>query len=399
MNGHTARCLGAVAALLLIQTACFRETGEYDVQVYGAGTTLDDVQPAPEPMAGVVEYARYRLWGSNLGHGLTGLYGDMPRADGTSFVVSSGTFGYPPDPGFDRNSAFLSPGPVLVEGGDQCFTRTTLTGYGRYSEYVDAGDHLALVAEDGDRIVLERDPAAHVRPAGESWYVGYGGALGPVVTGHELLPDTWRPASTWTLTAPGSLAPPESTIGVVPFPVVGSFTFPPELTGLTVANQPVRPPEHEWEGDDDDVRFPGPWTEGVRIEWEPSALQEPLTIAVRLLGVDDEGACGCGGVCEPGFACEDDRCVNVDGATSNPLGEVVCTVSDDGEFVLKPIHIQMLDAWVDPIEVRGAILLVARTTEGSFAVPDVLSFNGKRIEVGEARTRGLDVIVTRLEAP
>ena len=69
---------------------CFRPSDTYDVHLWGEGTELDEVLPDPEPMGGQIEYARMRMWGTNLGHGLTGLYGDSPRADGTSITVGYG---------------------------------------------------------------------------------------------------------------------------------------------------------------------------------------------------------------------------------------------------------------------------------------------------------------------
>ena len=61
------------ALLLLTALGCIRPSDDYPVQIYGAGTALDEVLPDPEPMGDTIEYTRMRLWGSILGHGLSGL--------------------------------------------------------------------------------------------------------------------------------------------------------------------------------------------------------------------------------------------------------------------------------------------------------------------------------------
>ena len=81
------------------------------------------------------------------------------------------------------------------------------------------------------------------------------------------------------------------------------------------------------------------------------------------------------------------------------LGELTCTVADDGEFTFQPDHLETLDGWVSPNDVAGAVLAAARITEGTADVEDALTFNGKRVELSPVRSRLTDLLYTRLEAP
>ena len=200
--------------LLLLLTGCDRPTDEYPVRLHGAGTQLEDIQAPSDPMSGRVEIARFRLWGTNLGYGLTGVFGDAPRADGMSFVMGAAHFGYPAVTAYDRVSAFVSPGPSIT---DTCVVRGPPRDVGPL-EYVDVGDRVRFSSAASTHINLERDPPAHPRPSGESWYVGYGHQLLPDVQGHADLPDTWTPGSTWSVSFPGTVVPAESTVGAIPYP-------------------------------------------------------------------------------------------------------------------------------------------------------------------------------------
>lgn len=385
----------ALLILSILATACYRPSDGYDVHIYGAGTDLDAIEPAPQPMGGMIEYARFQFEGFNLGHGLTGLYGDSPRADGTSATVGYAYFGYPADVGFDRNSSFLSPGPPLLEGEDACTTRLTISGYFSFVEYVDVGDHIALTDADGGRIVLERDPSAHNRPAGESWYAGYGGRLMPAVTDHELLPDTWRSDADYTVSFPGSVAPPDSTIGTIPYPLLApGLHFPSALQDLALDGQPVRAP-----ASDEQLRYTGPWAGPMELTWTPASSPEPLTVVLRYLGWGDEGACDCNNVCGPGFTCKDGLCVGDEGSGWHVLGELACTVADDGSFSITPAMLATLDGNTNAGERAGVVLAMARLSEGSVEVDDVLTYNGKRVSITPVRTRVADVVWTRLSMP
>ena len=392
--------------------ACTRPSDQYDVHVYGASTDLDTIETAPRAMGGQIEYARYRFWGTNLSHGLTGLWGDEPRADGTSVTIGYAFFGYPLDPGFDQNSTFLSPGPRSVApGSDGCTTRTQMTGYYGVTEYVDVGDHIELRADDNTVVRLERDPSVHHRPAGESWYAGYGGDLLPVIQEHETLPSNWASDEVWTVRFPGTALPPDSTMGAVPYPATGELHFPPDIENLYVEGSEVRAPHHfyndngVWDPDYiDDIRFPGPWDAPISLTWSPSesteeARDQPLTVVVRLLGTAEESTCDCNASCGDGFSCIDGSCVGNEGSGWSPMGELVCTVADDGEFKLTPVMLDNLWQWVDRDEVAGAVLLVSRQREGTLSTEDALSFNGKAVPLSPVRTRALDIIATRLEAP
>jgi len=383
------------AFLPLLTMACYRPSDSYDVHVYGSGTDLDAIQPVPEPMGGMIEYARFQFHGSNLGHGLTGLYGDSPRADGTSAAVGYAYFGYPADVGFDRNSSFLSPAPPLQDGADACTTRLTISGYFSFTEYVDVGDHISLTDASGGRVLLERDPSAHHRPAGESWYAGYGGRLMPVVQDHEYLPDTWRSGADYNVGFPGTVPPPDSTIGAIPYPLEAApLRFPTELSDLAIDGVSVQAPSSG-----EDLRYPGPWQGPVELSWTPAPSPEPLTVVLRYLGWGDEGACDCNTTCGPGFTCREGLCVGDEGSGWHVLGELACTVADDGSFTLSPDMLATLDVNIDSNERAGVVLAMSRMSEGSLTVPDVLTFNGKKVSITPVRTRVSDIVWTRLSTP
>jgi len=381
---------------MLLLLACIRPSADYEVGVYGAGNEFDAVLPAPEAHGGVVEYGRYRLWGHNLGHGLTGLYGDSPRQDGRSFVIGHGSFGWPADPSYDRESAILRPGPAVE---DRCVTRLGTPGYYSGVEGVDVGDSLQL----GDTW-LPRDPAWYPRPAGEVWYVGYGAELGPAVMGHPVHPDTWFSDASVTLKAPGTVTPREATVGAIPYAWETELYFPPELSGVTVNGDEVRPPRHYYDAEgaydgvtEDAVRFPGPFDQDITVGWEPEG--STVTIAVRVMGWGVEDDCDCDAACGDGFTCEEGACVGDDGASWSVLGEVTCTVTDDGEFSLGPNHMRTLTDAVAPWEMAGAVLMVARMHEGQATVPPVRTANGKSVDINPIRTRTVDLVATRVEVP
>lgn len=380
--------------LFLLATACLRPSDDYTVQLVGRGSDLDNVLPAPEAYGGAIEYGRYRIWGHNIGLGITGLYGDSPRVDGTSFTLGSASFGFPPDESYDRTSAILMPGPPTP---GSCVTRIGAPGYAGASEYVDVGDHIAFVRSDESRIVLERSPSIHPRPAGESWYAFYGESLGAVLQDHATMPDTWLSGETTALTFPGTIVPDDSTLGSVPYPLEGAeVTFPTSLTGLAIDGEEVRPPEHDWYFDvEDEVRFAGPWASPSTLTWEPAG--ELVTVQFRLLGWGVEDDCLCGADCESGFTCEDGGCTGDDGAQWNVLGSVTCTVEDTGEWTMTPEMLQPLKDNTRPFDVAGAVLVIARSSEGSIEVPDAMSWNGSRVPITPVRTRLVDLVATRVE--
>ncbi len=395
-----------VSALALM--GCIRPSDRYDVGIVGDGVAVDDLQPAPSEMGGAIEYARVRFWGENLGAGLAGPWGDQPRLDGQELVTGSALFGYPRDPAFDRASGVVSPGPRVGPNEDACFVRVDTGLVPAVSEYVDVGDKVSFVFADGAHIDLQRDPPRFPEPAGDAWYVGYGGTLDPVVRDHVLLPDTWRSGAVARVTFPGGLPPKTATVGAIPTPPsAGVVTFPEALQGVTIGGEALRPPHHGydedgvWIGEDeeDPVRFPGPWEAPLELTWTPSTAGEPLTVVVRILGFGAEADCLCGEDCGAGFACEQGVCAPTEGSGWVVVSELACTVADDGEFTLTPDmgrDLLLASPWW---ETAGAVLAVGRMNEGELVVPDVRTQSGQRVPVTPVRTRVMDLTWTRLEAP
>jgi hypothetical protein len=376
---------------LIILIGCTRPTAEYPVQVHSNGTSLADIEKAPTPMGGLIEYARLRLYGSNLGQGLTGLYGDIPRADGQEFLLGAASFAYPPHASFDNVSTLLNSGSTTE---DNCQTIIGPRSYPGSTEYIDVGDQVRLSA-DGVQAILARDPVIYPRPAGESWFVGYGSTLTPSLIDYEAGLDNWKSGTTLDISFPGGLPPQYATVGAIPYPLINaSMTLPTQLSDVMVNGEAVRAPQHGEE--DDPVRFAGPWAEAMEITWTPSDPPQPLTIAIRTVGSVSEGDCSCDEDCGSGFSCQEAECFGDDGSSSEQLGELLCTVTDDGTFSISPADVEQLQNNTKE-KLAGSILIVSRITEGEITTPDVLSFNGKRIENGTVRTRAIDAIYTRLE--
>ena len=81
------------------------------------------------------------------------------------------------------------------------------------------------------------------------------------------------------------------------------------------------------------------------------------------------------------------------------LGELACTVADDGAFSLTPGMLATLDGNIDDNERAGVVLAMARLSEGTVELEDALTFNGKRVSITPARTRVADITWTRVSMP
>jgi hypothetical protein len=377
---------------LLLITGCTRPTADYPVQVHADGTSLEDIQSSPTAMGGLIEYSRTRLFGSNLGLGMTGLYGDQPRADGDQFILGTASFSYPADPSYDNVSALVTLGPPKV---DSCHIVMGPRSSPGSVEYVDVGDTVRLKGGSLD-VRLARDPVIYPRPAGKAWYVEYGAKLEPVLTDYSNGNDNWRSEATLSVTFPGGLPPQYATVGAIPFPLQdGSMTLPPDILDLTVQGEIVRAPLHGEE--DDPVRFAGPWASPMELTWTAADSPQNLTIAIRAVASIPEGNCICDDDCGAGFSCVESTCFGDDGSSAKQLGELVCTVADDGSFTLSPDDVKSFASQLNDADWAGSILVVSRINQGTITVPDVLTFNGKRISTGTIRTRAIDSIYTRLE--
>ncbi|MEC8424838.1 MAG: hypothetical protein VX000_13735, partial [Myxococcota bacterium] len=234
------------------------------------------------------------------------------------------------------------------------------------------------------------------------------GAARPVVQDHPLVDDTWREDAILTLGFPGGFPPDSATVGAIPIPMAGATVRTPEpVAALAIDGVVVRPPRHGYDGDgvwvgediEDPVRFEGPWSSPVELTWTPGLRGDSLTVVVRILGYGAEADCACGEDCGPGFFCDRGVCAPEEGSGWVAVGELACTVADDGAFSLTPALVGPLlqsgPAW----ERAGVVLAVGRMIEGEVVVPDVRSNGGRRIPITPVRTRMADLVWTRLEAP
>jgi len=78
---------------------------------------------------------------------------------------------------------------------------------------------------------------------------------------------------------------------------------------------------------------------------------------------------------------------------------VACTATDDGEFSIEPQDLAGVWAQLDWSDLAGATVSLARINESTIFVPDVLTWNGKKVGIDPVRVRASDILVTRLEIP
>jgi hypothetical protein len=368
-----------------ILQGCGRPSANYEVGVFGKGSTIADIQSPSEEKSGLIEFGRYRIYGGELGLGFTGMYADIPDSSGTEFVLGQGVFAYPPNESFDRISRMVSTGPTQV---DNCMTIMSPRTEGYSTEYIDVGDTL-LLQNENIYVSLPRDPNIYPRPAGENWFVGYGNQLLPVLKDYPHKADTWsESAQELQISFSGSLPPKDATVGAVPFPSQGSIQLPESLQNVQINGVTV---------DRNTTSFSGIGDNDFTLTWNVATEVTPLTLSIRALGKGESlGDCTCNEDCGTGMICNDNSCFVEKGATDDQRGELVCTLEDDGEFVLQNKQIQKLlqNTQADTL---GYLLVVSRMKTGDLEIPDVISHNGKRIPTKMVRWRTMDSILTRLE--
>ena len=365
--------------------SCSRPSAIYEVGVFGEGSTITDVQSPPQEKSGIVEFGSYRIFGSELGLGFTGMYADIPDSSGTAFVMGQGVFAYPPDESFDRISTMITTGPTKL---DSCMKIISPRVEPSSVEYVDVGDSILLQSED-ILVSLPREPKTYPRPAGESWFVGYGYELLPRLENYSHKSDTWsEEPQEIQLSFKGGLPPKEATVGAIPFPFQSTIQLPESLKELTINDQNI---------DEFATTFVVEEDGDISLNWNPASESSPLTISIRALGEGEPiGNCTCNDDCGVGMICSEKSCYVEKGATDDQKGELVCTLKDDGDFLLESKVIQDFQNALGK-DTLGYLLVISRMKTGNLDVPDVYSHNGKKIPSSKVRWRTMDNILTRLE--
>ena len=277
--------------------SCSRPSAVYEVGVFGEGSTIADVQSPPQEKSGLVEFGRYRIFGSELGLGFTGMYADIPDSSGTSFVMGQGVFAYPPDESFDRISTMVTTGPIKL---DSCMTIVSSRVEPSSVEYVDVGDSIVLQNDD-IFVSLPREPKTYPRPAGESWFVGYGYELLPMLKNYTHKSDTWsEEPQELQLSFMGGLPPKEATVGAIPFPYQSSIQLPESLMGLKINDQNL---------DESSTTFVVEEDGDLHLNWGTVSQSSPITISLRALGRGETvGNCTCDDDCGTGMICSEKSC-------------------------------------------------------------------------------------------
>ena len=136
------------------------------------------------------------------------------------------------------------------------------------------------------------------------------------------------------------------------------------------------------------------------LSWQPSTPASELTLSIRAVERGEaQGSCVCDDDCESGLSCNEGACYSIHGSSDAQVGELVCSLKDDGEYALSPDQVSDFLEAVQTNSV-GYLLVIGRVAESKIAeVPDTLTHNGKRLPTSPIRTRGIDAIITRLEAP
>ena len=373
-----------LAALLLC--GCLRPSSEVDVALEQQGTALHQIDTSFAAYSGLIEVARIQFWGEHLGAGFSAVDDELPYVDGQTRLFSQAMFSAPATTSFARGSSFTSIGP---RSPHVCQTRTRAPTGPYALDAVDVGDALTLSHAETSWS-LARTPATYPRPAGEVWDISYGG--GPSMN----VEDTTAPAlpwsgSDWSWEAPGTVLPPEAVIGSIPQPI-GAQAVPvaQPLPTVTLNDQAIT---------SSSTRFEGPWQQPLNIRWATDEVSTPLTLTLRLHSWGAEHACENTSECGDGATCDQGWCVGDEGSSWNILGELVCTLENNGSFRLRPVDVESLVDWYHPDDIIGATLMIARTQEHTSTIADVLTFNGLRSPSAPVLLRTTQAVLTRLEAP
>jgi hypothetical protein len=138
---------------------------------------------------------------------------------------------------------------------------------------------------------------------------------------------------------------------------------------------------HNGEDDDEDGRCDEGGCYAVDGAWllpDPNCARHVLETAV----------CGNDGHCRP---------VGGDRGADGHIAELLCTAEDNGDFVVPSTMIQELMTSVDPNEVVGAVLKVARTSEVLVEVPTVRDQVGNTDNINPVRLRASQVYHGRFD--
>ncbi len=138
-------------------------------------------------------------------------------------------------------------------------------------------------------------------------------------------------------------------------------------------------------------------SDGCICEWDPDHPTCPEWMDGMWLGPDDS--------CPRHYKTREcrsvggqNRCFNV-GGDRNPdagIGELTCTVADDGDFVISEKDMAELLAQIGDRELGGALLMVGRVTEERVRMPMVRDEIGNAVDIGDIRLRMSNITVGRL---
>lgn len=426
--GTTWRCVLGAGLLLGGSPSCSTPVTPGDAGVVTGGAspaTLDRPQSSP---GGLVELARVRMAGETLTARLFGQT-DPSLLDGTTLVLSSAGFAWPPDHAIRTAYAALPSGPTL--SGEETLRCELHLGPQRLpwnipGIHVDVGPEVLLSGSQGAvKLGLYRSPGQ--RGTDFARVLRYQTMETARVSADGWSAVNWSSGSTLTISFPGAPLPAERAYGAIPATVtLGSpLPLPLSLTegtastlGVAVGGTPLALPARDPISGAVLSAAPQPALpssgEGLEVLWPAPTTPQTLVLSLELYGAGSgtcPGDCGSSSTCcltntscPTGSLCESvgdtaPACYPKDGDLAARLGALVCTAADTGQTTLPGDAIADLLSRFASSEVRGAILRMGRVNVVESTLADAIASDGTRHSLKPVLLRAADVVITRLSLP
>ena len=208
--------LVGILLIAVVSAGCGRDTNKAGAKLIGVGYDPGQVQPAPEPAGGLVDFVNLNIEATNLDLSSTGMYypGD-PFVDGSDpfhMVVGASYVFHPALSGADEFELVSPKGPDTM---DSCVVTKNRSGFIGSFTTVDLGDNLRFVS-DSMRFELPRDPGDY--PTNTTDVFIYYIDAGAQIQDHPDIDSNWSYDEELTLEWDGGLPPEGAPVASVPSP-------------------------------------------------------------------------------------------------------------------------------------------------------------------------------------